>query len=163
MAAGDAMATSCHATCLSVGGCGVLLLGPPGSGKSGLALQLIDQPGSGLGEELLVSRLVGDDQVLLETRQGELVARPAPELAGRLEVRGLGIVRVPFVPEVTVSLAVTLTSANDIERLPDEASEQSEICGVEISCCRVDPAAPGAAARVRAAVCHFLSQRQSSR
>ncbi len=90
-----------HASCAERGGAGVLLLGPPGSGKSDLMLRLIDR---GFG-------LVADDQVVLESG----VASAPPALAGLLEVRGLGLIRLPFVGSARLALAVCLRRG---ERLP---------------------------------------------
>lgn len=90
-----------HASCVARDGAGVLLLGPSGSGKSDLALRLI---GRGFA-------LVGDDQIIVSNG----IVRPAPALAGLLEVRGFGIVRLPFAPEARLALVVRLAEP---ERLP---------------------------------------------
>src|SRR5690606_18170052 len=71
-----------HATCVVIGEIGVILRGPSGSGKSDLALRLVDTGGL----------LVADDQVFLSVENGALVARAPPTISGKLEVRGLGIV-----------------------------------------------------------------------
>ena len=76
-----------HATAVLVGATGVLIRGEPGSGKSRLALRLLEAA----GRELPFARLVADDRVYLESRAGRLVVRPPPELAGLLEMRGTGI------------------------------------------------------------------------
>jgi HPr kinase/phosphorylase len=94
--------TRYHATCVARDGAGVLLLGSSGSGKSDLALRLIRQ---GFG-------LVADDQV--DVIDG--FARSPPALAGLLEVRGLGIVRLPHLSVVKLELAVMLAGPH--ERLP---------------------------------------------
>lgn len=98
-----------HATCVARGGAGVLLLGPPGAGKSDLALRLISRG----------FLLVGDDQVAIE---GD-TARPAAVLAGLLEVRGLGIVRMPFAAEAKLALVVELAAGSSgteaAPRMPD--------------------------------------------
>lgn len=83
-----------HASCVSRDGAGVLLLGAPGCGKSDLALRLLSRG----------FMLVADDRVLIEHG----LVRAAPGLAGLLEVRGLGIVRLPHVPEARPALAVEL-------------------------------------------------------
>lgn len=90
-----------HASCVARDGAGVLLLGPSSSGKSDLALRLI---GRGF-------TLVGDDQVIVSNG----IVRSAPALAGLLEVRGLGIVRLPFALEARLALVVRLAEP---ERLP---------------------------------------------
>jgi HPr kinase/phosphorylase len=94
-----------HGSCASKGGSGVLLIGPPGSGKSDLLLRLLDRGFS----------LVADDRVDIEAG----VARPPPNLAGLLEVRGLGIVRLAHVAQTCLALAVTLGAP--VARLPQPA------------------------------------------
>jgi HPr kinase/phosphorylase len=87
-----------HASAVAVGGKGLLILGPSGAGKSGLALRLM-----ALGAEL-----VADDRVLLERRGAGLVAKPPDALAGLIEARGIGLVRVANLPESRIVLAVDL-------------------------------------------------------
>ncbi|OJY65615.1 MAG: hypothetical protein BGP12_17265 [Rhodospirillales bacterium 70-18] len=94
-----------HASCAARDGAGVLILGQPGSGKSDLALRLIDRG----------FILVADDRVVIE---GGL-ARPAEALAGLIEVRGLGLLRLPYAAPVRLELAVALDRA--AERLPAPA------------------------------------------
>src|SRR5258707_15075286 len=86
--------TLVHGTCVTVGEVGVLILGPPGSGKSGLALRLIDQPGFGISGEIKKARLVADDQVAVRREDNRLVASAPLVIAGKLEIRGLGLVAV---------------------------------------------------------------------
>jgi HPr kinase/phosphorylase len=146
-----------HATCVQVGGKGVLLLGPPGSGKSDLALRLIDTPGYGIGSEVLPTQLVADDQVKL-TRIGDHLEAEAPEaLAALLEVRGLGIVRVARLASTRIDLAVNLRPPREIERLPDIVASRYAALGVSVPLVEIDPAATSAPARVRAAVLHLFS------
>ncbi len=95
-----------HGTCIALDGAGVLLRGPSGAGKSDLALRLID-----MGAEL-----VADDQVELTRHDDALIAKPAPNLAGLLEVRGLGVVRLNYRPETSLFLAVDLIPADQVER-----------------------------------------------
>ena len=80
-----------HASAVLVGARAVLIRGPSGAGKSRLALELIQAAQAG---GLLFARLVGDDRVHLEAAGGRLLVRPAQALAGLIEVRGLGIVRL---------------------------------------------------------------------
>jgi serine kinase of HPr protein (carbohydrate metabolism regulator) len=103
---------SLHASCVELDGRGLLLRGPPGAGKSDLALRLIEAG----------ARLVADDRVVLSRRDGALIARPARELAGLLEVRGLGVVSVPHVRETALHLVVDLVPLSAVERLPEPAS-----------------------------------------
>lgn len=126
-----------HASCVHLGGRGVLLLGPPGSGKSDLALRLIDG-----GAEL-----VADDQLLVERAAARLIARPPATLAGLLEVRGIGILRLPHRAEALLDLAVRLLPSDDIARLPEPAVHP--LLGIELPCVHLDPRAASAAAAVR--------------
>jgi serine kinase of HPr protein (carbohydrate metabolism regulator) len=87
-----------QAGCVAIGGRGILIAGPSGSGKSSLALALIDRG----------AVLVGDDGVVLSVHAGQLWAAPHPNTAGMLEVRNLGILRFPFLAEVRVCLKVVL-------------------------------------------------------
>jgi HPr kinase/phosphorylase len=146
-----------HATCLAIGGEGVLLLGQPGSGKSDLALRLIDGAGAGLSGRLRSALLVADDQVAIRRSDAGLVASAPPALAGKLEIRGLGIAEVPIERDVPLRLAVRLTPAADIERLPDLARSRMEILGISIPLVLLDPEKPSAPARLRAALDQFIA------
>lgn len=146
-----------HGTCIAIGGHGVLLLGAPGSGKSDLALRLIDTDGRGTGAKPLTARLVADDQVRLTAEDGRLVARPPETLAGRLEVRGLGIVAVPSAREATLLCAARLDAAAPSERLPDFAQQTVTLCGLSLPELRLDPSAASAPAVLRAAVTAFAA------
>jgi serine kinase of HPr protein (carbohydrate metabolism regulator) len=145
-----------HGTCLALGSAGVLLLGSPGSGKSDLALRLIDQPGDGLSGETRAARLVADDQVAIRRAGSTLIATAPAALAGLLEIRGLGLARLPALPEVVLRLAVRLTPAAEIERLPDLARARMDILGVGLPLILLDPLSASAPARVRAALDHFV-------
>jgi len=143
-----------HATCVALDGRGVLLLGPAGSGKSDLALRLIDQPGSGIGTAVMEARLVADDQVMLTRKGNDLIASAPERIAGLLEVRGLGIVRVATAGPARLALAVELEAAETIERYPVERCEVSFL-GCSLSRVAVDASTPSAPARVRAALAHL--------
>lgn len=108
-----------HATCVAIDGRAVLLCGASGSGKSDLALRLIDR-----GAEL-----VSDDQVLLVRDGDRLRASPPAPIAGKIEVRGIGILAMPHRVAMPVSLLVQLD--DPIERLPlDERSRA--FAGIEV-------------------------------
>jgi len=117
---------SVHASAVLVGNRAVLIRGPSGSGKSRLAFDLILAGRSG---QLPPAVLVGDDRVHLDTLAGELWVRPAAELAGLIEVRGLGIRRCDFVREAVVGLVVDLAAAN-AERLPSPEALEVRLNGV---------------------------------
>lgn len=119
---------SIHASAVKVGSLAVLIRGPSGAGKSRLAFDLIMAGRSGVIESAI---LVGDDRVHLATLGDEIVVRPAPLLAGLIEIRGLGIRCCDFVEHATVGLVVDL-DADDAERLPPAESLKTTIFGVEI-------------------------------
>jgi HPr kinase/phosphorylase len=119
---------SIHASAVLVGDRAVLIRGPSGSGKSRLAFDLILAGRAGL---IAPARLVGDDRVHVWTHEGELRVRPAPALAGLIEIRGLGIRRCDFVPEARIGLMVDLDAA-DAERLPPPGALRSELKGISI-------------------------------
>jgi len=99
-----------HGTCVEIDGSGVLLRGPPGSGKSDLALRLIDGG----------ARLVADDQTELTDEGGEIMARAPDAIAGRIEIRGLGIVSCPSVASAPLRLVADLVAPAAVERMPEE-------------------------------------------
>ena len=101
-----------HASCVSINEVGILLRGPSGSGKSDLTLRLI---GDG-------AILVADDQVQLTVVAGSLMARAPDLLAGKLEVRGCGILAFPRLESVAVHLVVDLVPRIDVQRLPKPES-----------------------------------------
>lgn len=121
------MAENLHATTVALGDHGVAILGPPGAGKSDLALRLIDRG----------AVLVSDDQTLLEVRDGQVIAAPPDSIAGKLEVRGIGIVDLPFRAGVPLRLLVELRPQQEIERLP--ADERRVLCGVPLRLVALDP------------------------
>jgi len=98
-----------HATCVAIGGRGVLIRGRSGSGKSDLALRLIDRG----------ARLVSDDYTIISTIEGRIGARPPETIAGKLEVRGVGIVDMEPETDVPICLIADLDWAP--ERLPEAA------------------------------------------
>ena len=147
------MILSVHATVVSVAGHGVLLRGPSGSGKSSLALQLIDQGGLGIGKTLMAAKLVADDQVILVVEQHQIIATAPPALLGKLEIRGWGIVIVEAEAFVKLDLVVDLISFGDIPRLPEPSGLSIELLGIRLKRLRVDGADPAAVAKIRAALC----------
>jgi serine kinase of HPr protein (carbohydrate metabolism regulator) len=131
-----------HASCVEFERIGILLRGPAGAGKSDLALRLIEAGAT----------LIADDQVVLEARGGRLIARPPEALAGLIEVRGLGIVVLPYGAETAIGLAVELSefaAHGEIERLP-EATETA-IDDVAVPSIGLMPFEPSAVAKVRIA------------
>lgn len=129
------IAPTIHATAVLVGARAVLIQGPPGVGKSRLALALLAAAQTG---QLAFARLVADDRALIEPMHGRLLVRPAPALAGLIEVRGLGIRRVPFEPVAVVGTVVEL-AAKDAGRLPEPASRDVLIAQIRLPRLAVAP------------------------
>jgi serine kinase of HPr protein (carbohydrate metabolism regulator) len=146
------MTETIHATCLDFGGRGVLLLGPPGSGKSDLALRLIDGAGRGTGTRLMEAVLVADDQTVVAREADRLLASPPGALAGKIEVRGLGILRCRHRATTHLALSVRLTAAGTIDRMPNPSKSRFDLLGVKLPLVLIDPLAASAPARVRAAM-----------
>ena len=124
----DSAEASVHASAVLVGNRAVLIRGPSGSGKSRLAFDLIL---AGRAGQISPAVLVGDDRVHLDTDKGQLVVRPAGELAGLIEIRGLGIRRCEFANEAVVGLVVDLGAA-DAERLPPPQALWTQLYGIKI-------------------------------
>ena len=127
-------APTVHASAVLAGARAILIRGPSGAGKSRLALALLMAAQDG---QLAFARLVADDRCHLEAHHGRLLVRPAAELAGLIEVHGLGIRRLPHEPVAVVGLVVDLAAA-DAERLPD-AGQRASIAGIEVSRLAVAP------------------------
>lgn len=132
--AGDAV----HATCVLWRSRGLLLRGRSGSGKSALALRLLDAGGW----------LVADDLVRVRAADGRLLAE-APRPRGHLEVRGLGLFRLVTLPGCRLHLAVRVR-AGEGERLPEPATVS--ICGLRLPEVTIDPGSPTALARLEMAL-----------
>ena len=117
-----------HASAVLVGAHAILIRGPAGSGKSRLALKLIEAPPHG---PLIFSRLVADDRVHVTAAHGRLIARPPRSLAGLIEVRGLGIRRFPHEEIAVVSMVVDL-AAEPAQRLPDDLEVRATVEGIRL-------------------------------
>jgi serine kinase of HPr protein (carbohydrate metabolism regulator) len=116
-----------------------VILGPSGSGKSDLALRLLDRGFT----------LVSDDQTLVKRDGDRLVASAPPNIAGKLEIRGIGIVEMETVGSVPVALLVELTS--EIQRLPDENRERP-LLGVKLPLISIDAMTASAPSKVALAL-----------
>jgi HPr kinase/phosphorylase len=115
-----------HASAVLIGAKAVLIRGPSGSGKSRLAWDLLQNAELGA---LPFARLVIDDRAIVEAHNGRLLVRPAPALAGIIEIHGLGIRRLPYEPVAAVGLVVDL-AAEDADRIPPASAENASISGV---------------------------------
>jgi len=131
--------TLVHASCVAIDGAGLLLRGPSGSGKSDLALRLID----------FGAQLVADDQVAIEREGGRAIARPVERLAGLLEVRGLGVVRLDHLAAAPLVLVVDLVAADRVERMPEPSTVS--LCEIELPLIQADPFPVSAVAKLRLA------------
>ena len=117
----------------------MLITGPSGSGKSDLALRLIDRGFT----------LVSDDQTIVRKDVDRLLAFAPPNIAGKLEIRGIGIVDMESMSDIPVALLIELTS--DIQRLPDDARERP-ILGIQLPIITIDAMTASAPAKVALAL-----------
>lgn len=131
-----------QATAVAIDGRAMLIEGPPGSGKSSLALALIDRGAT----------LIGDDGLTLEAAGEHLLASPAPKIAGLLEVRNVGLLRYPVARRVPVALVIRLDRA--AERLPEHAALQT-LLGLDLPLVCLWPDSPVLPLRALAALSRF--------
>jgi HPr kinase/phosphorylase len=129
-----------HGTSVALGGDGILLRGASGSGKSDLALRLIDQG----------ARLVADDQTELRLAGEELQMSAPASIADQIEVRGIGIVRLPAVPIAVLRLVVDLVTGDTIERLPEP--QFCQLLGHAVPLIAIAPFEASATAKLRLAL-----------
>jgi len=132
-------AETVHASTVALDGRAVLISGPSGSGKSDLALRLLDRGFA----------LVSDDQTVVKKQGEALLASAPPSIAGKMEVRGIGILDMDHVDDVPVALVVELTG--DIERLPYDSRERLFL-GVPIPMVTIDARTASAPAKVAIAL-----------
>lgn len=131
-----------HATCVAIGQAGILLIGPSGSGKSDLALRLIDRG----------AVLVSDDYTRLDATDAGLVATAPATIAGWMEVREVGILPFATRPRAIVRLAIELV--RETPRLPEPAT--IEFGGMAIPLLRLDPRPASAAIKVELALARLV-------
>lgn len=118
-----------HANAVQILGHGVLLLGPTASGKSDLSLRLLHFTSALLPKPCA---LISDDQTVLKKAGDKLIASPPPQLAGRMEVRGVGVLHFDHLEAGEIALALSLTTDTAPERIPDLHAQHSEFLGVRI-------------------------------
>ncbi len=129
-----------HATTVAIDGAGVMLRGPSGSGKSDLAIRLIDDG----------ALLVADDQTVLFSEHGRLMAQSPAEIAGKMEVRGVGIVKLGPPQIAPVALIIDMVEPHDVPRMPE--FEPIELIGHAVPRIYLSPFEMSAAAKVRLAL-----------
>ncbi len=134
------MGKQVHGSCVEIAGTGVLLRGPSGSGKSDLALRLIDGG----------ARLVADDRVDLMIEDAGLMASAPRVLSGMIEVRGVGLARLPSIARARIGMVIDLVDDDAVERLPEPAV--CRLLGVDVRHIRLAAHRASAAAKVRLAV-----------
>ena len=128
-----------HASTVAINGRAVLICGPSGSGKSDLALTLLDRGFT----------LVSDDRTIVRKEGGTLIASAPPTIKGKLEVRGVGIVDMDQAQDIPLALVVELTS--DIQRMPDDGRER-QIMGIAIPLIDLDAMTASAPSKVALAL-----------
>lgn len=145
-----------HGTCIDFDGVGLALCGPPGAGKSDLALRAIDQPGCGLAATSVIARLVADDQIVLSLGETGLIASCRESIRGRMEVRGIGIVECPYVMETHLVAVVNLVANSDMPRFSEGG--MAELAGVALPGYALDPFEPSACAKLRVLAAKYRMQ-----
>jgi serine kinase of HPr protein (carbohydrate metabolism regulator) len=134
-----------HASAVAIGTHGILIRGTSGSGKSSLVLSLIDR-------DPATTRLVADDRVQLMVAGGRLIAMAPAALAGKLEVRGQGIVDIAHVPQSAITLVVDLRPLDQCPRMPEPAEMEADVIGVVLPRLMLPIGVSDASARVRFAL-----------
>jgi HPr kinase/phosphorylase len=129
-----------HGTAVAINGEAILLRGPPGAGKSDLALRLIDAG----------ARLVADDQTELHRSAGKIFVSAPVEISGLIEARGVGILHLDALAKARLALLADLVKPSEIERLPESRAE--EVLGISVPLIVLAPFEPSAAAKLRFAL-----------
>jgi HPr kinase/phosphorylase len=142
--------TRTYGTCVALGAIAALLVGPSRAGKSDLALRFVMSSSEGD-----VARLVADDQVLLSVENERLIARPPSVLAGKIEVRGLGILSIPYRAEAELRLVIQLCKPEDVPRMPPEHLPTTELVGRSLPVLRLAPFETSAPLKLRLALMQF--------
>jgi HPr kinase/phosphorylase len=132
-----------HASVVAIDGSAIMLRGPSGAGKSDLALRLIDGG----------ARLVADDQAELRRAGDRVLVRAPPTIAGLLEVRGVGILRLDAMEEAPLAICVDLVPLAEVERLPESRFE--DVLGLSVPLVALSAVEPSAAAKLRFALRAF--------
>lgn len=143
------MTNTIHASCVAIDGIGVLLCGPSGSGKSDLALRLLDRGAA----------LVSDDYTrLIPSPDGHPLANAPENIVGKIEVRGLGILDWPAMPQAPVALAILLDSTP--ERMPADPLPTRDFAGFALPVLALAPFEASTPLKVELALRHQLAARR---
>lgn len=137
----DGEKTYIHASAVAVGEAGVLIQGPSGAGKSSLAFALI----VAAKDTGLFARLVGDDRVGIDVRNGRVIARGHPSVLGKMERRGQGIFEMPYLPAAIIRGVILLAGhGEDAQRYPEPDQLHTALAGIRLPLMRLrQDAAPG--------------------
>jgi serine kinase of HPr protein (carbohydrate metabolism regulator) len=147
-AAGDDE-TVIHASAVAIGDLAILIRGKAGSGKSSLAMALIDDPRSD-------GTLIGDDRVLLTRQPTGVIVRPQPALAGLIEVRGIGILPIAHREKARLAFVVDLLPEAECPRLPDDEERKTMVLGHETARLALPIGATDASLRIRLALRQWI-------
>ncbi len=129
-----------HATCVEVDELGILLRGPSGSGKSDLALRLIDTG----------ARLIADDYTELRNEGGRLIAAAPENIDGLIEVRGIGLMNIGAAGQIEIGAVIDLVDPDKIDRLPED--QKTNLLDMPVASFRLAPFESSAPAKVRLVV-----------
>jgi HPr kinase/phosphorylase len=147
-----------YGTCVALGDRAAILQGPSGSGKSDLALRFLamgeahGQFGTHGDASPRRTMLVSDDQVIVRSVDGRLLVRPPGAIAGKLEVRGLGIIDIPYRAEAELRLMVALTGPENVPRIPSEATPIVMLFGAPTPLIKLSPFDASAPIKLRLAL-----------
>lgn len=139
----DGSGATVHASAVAIDGQAVMIEGPSGSGKSDLCLRLIDRG----------AILIGDDRLALERQATRIMASPAPNIAGKIEVRGIGIIDMDFTAPMPIALIVELVEETPRYPLDRAACER---LGLTLPLLRINAREPSAAIKVELALAKAL-------
>lgn len=129
----SASSITVHGTCVALGPRAALLRGPPGAGKSDLALRFLNM------YDRDSASLIADDQTRLEISGRELAASAPEPIKGKLEVRGVGIIEVTTMPQAELVLLVDLVDSKDVERLPADPPPKETVLGKSLPVFKLAP------------------------
>jgi serine kinase of HPr protein (carbohydrate metabolism regulator) len=137
-----------HGTAIVVGTTGLLFVGPSGTGKSSLAYSCIAEAQS----QGLFSALIADDQVFLSAAGGRVIAECPPTIAGMLELRGTGIVRLAHISPALIHFAVIPADCSGAGRLPPDEDRIDLLPDISLPVIRIPAAARNPLALIRAKI-----------